>query len=188
MSFDIQKILGNFPGVPWSRYPNEKHLPGHNFTGANTNLDKRLINNIPTPDSIPINRVDQASMKHDIAYRDHDDKETRHQADKAMIHELDNIQNKTIRERIESALVKKILQTKVKLGMNINELRAVELHRRVKKIQQYRKVRCVKKDHIWIADLMIMPIDNGYKYILVIKDCFTKYTWGIALKNKKLKQ
>ena len=95
-------------------------------------------------------------MKHDIAYRDHDDKETRHQADKAMIHELDNIQNKTIRERIESALVKKLLQAKVKLGMNINELRAVELHRRVKKIQQYRKVRCVKKDHIWIADLMIM--------------------------------
>jgi len=32
---------------------------------------------------------------------------------------------------------------------------------------------------------MIMPIDNGYKYILVIKDCFTKYTWGIPLKNKK---
>jgi len=34
MSFDIQKILGNFGGAPWSRYPNEKHLPGHNFTGC----------------------------------------------------------------------------------------------------------------------------------------------------------
>jgi len=44
-----------------------------------------------------------------------------------MINELDNIQNKTIRERIKSALVKKVLQSKIKLGMNINELRAVEL-------------------------------------------------------------
>ena len=124
-------------------------------------------------------------MKHDIIYRDHKDLASRHQADQKIINELDNIQNKTIRERIESALVKKALQAKIKLGMNINELRAIELHRRVKKIQQYRKVRCVKKDHIWVADLMIMPIENGYKYILVIKDCFTKYTWDIPLKNKK---
>ena len=64
-------------------------------------------------------------MKHDIAYRDHDDKETRHDADKIMINELDNRQNKTIRERIESALVKKLLQAKVKLGMNINEINAL---------------------------------------------------------------
>ena len=30
---DIQKLLGNFPGIPGGRYAGEKHLPGHNFTG-----------------------------------------------------------------------------------------------------------------------------------------------------------
>ena len=101
MSFDIQKILGSFPGIPGGRYSGEKHLPGHNFTAPGTNLDKRLINNKPVLDSIPIYHVDQASMKHDIAYRDYDDKQSRHNADKIMIYELDNIQNKTIIERKE---------------------------------------------------------------------------------------
>ena len=64
---DFQKLLGKFPGLPWAKYKGEKHLPGHNFTGAQTNLDKRLINNQPVPGSEPINRVDAAAMRHDIA-------------------------------------------------------------------------------------------------------------------------
>ncbi|ESP02068.1 hypothetical protein LOTGIDRAFT_157209 [Lottia gigantea] len=32
-SGDIQKSLGSLPGFPWAKYPGEKHLPGHNYTG-----------------------------------------------------------------------------------------------------------------------------------------------------------
>ncbi|ESO91903.1 hypothetical protein LOTGIDRAFT_163263 [Lottia gigantea] len=35
-SGDIQKSLGSLPGFPWAKYPGEKHLPGHNFTGPET--------------------------------------------------------------------------------------------------------------------------------------------------------
>ena len=53
---DFQKLLGAFPGLPWAKHKGEKHLPGHNFTGAQTNLDKRLdANDNPLKDSFPIN-------------------------------------------------------------------------------------------------------------------------------------
>ncbi|ESP05596.1 hypothetical protein LOTGIDRAFT_152453 [Lottia gigantea] len=32
-SGDIQKSLSSLPGFPWAKYPGEKHLPGHNYTG-----------------------------------------------------------------------------------------------------------------------------------------------------------
>ena len=47
----------------------EMHLPGHNFNGPGTKLNKRL-----NPDgtakewSIPINRVDNAAYHHDLCY------------------------------------------------------------------------------------------------------------------------
>ncbi|ESO92993.1 hypothetical protein LOTGIDRAFT_162017 [Lottia gigantea] len=33
---DIKKSLGSLPGFPWAKYPGEKHLPGHNYTGPGT--------------------------------------------------------------------------------------------------------------------------------------------------------
>ena len=67
------------------------------------------MRNQPVPGSGPINRVDAAAMRHDIAYRDNKDLETRHAADRKMIQELDAIQNPTMRERFDRAIVKKAL-------------------------------------------------------------------------------
>ena len=67
---DIQRFSDKLPGLPWSRYPGEKHLFNHNFTGPGTRLDIRL-NSDDIPITKPINRVDAAALKHDILYRDH---------------------------------------------------------------------------------------------------------------------
>src|SRR6266853_5696750 len=54
----------------------ELHLPNHNYTGPGTRLDLRtttdpLTGEITPKDwSIPINKVDEASLKHDIKYFD----------------------------------------------------------------------------------------------------------------------
>ena len=113
---DIQKALENFPGFIWSKYSKEKHLPGHSYTGPGTRLDIRLDeNNNPKPGEEPINRVDAAAYRHDLAYRNHDLK-SRHAADKKMIQELDSIQNPSFRERIERMFVKKALQAKILFG------------------------------------------------------------------------
>ena len=29
---DLQKLSSHLPNFPWSKYPGEHHLPGHNFT------------------------------------------------------------------------------------------------------------------------------------------------------------
>ena len=38
---------------------------------------------------------------------------------------------------------------------------------------------------IWNADLIIMPQQNGYKYILTIMVDYTRYAWTVPLKDKK---
>ena len=66
------------------------HLPGHNFTGPGTKLNK-ILNPDGTPKewSMPINRVDNAAYHHDLCYFKHDDTKTRNEVcDKTMLGEL----------------------------------------------------------------------------------------------------
>jgi len=50
------------------------HLPGHNFTGPGANLDERLNqDNTPKSWSKPVNRLDDAAYRHDLAYAKHSD-------------------------------------------------------------------------------------------------------------------
>jgi hypothetical protein len=185
-ALDVQKFLGKIPlGFPWSKYPNEKHLPSHNFTGPNTNLEKRLDeNDNPLPDSKPFNRVDSAAYKHDLFYRDNTDLNARHNADREMIEELNNIQDPTFREKVERFFVTKALQTKLKLGAGVTEKEANELHKQLKKPRHLLKVKIFHKDNIWSSDLIEVPNDNGYKFILTVIYLYTKYAFAIPLKNK----
>ena len=116
---DLQKFITDKKiGFPWAKYKGELHLLNHNFTGPGTNLDKRLDENDNyLPGSKPVNRVDEASMRHDIAYRKaKDDLKLKHEADKIMIQELDNIPNPSIRERLERTIAKNMLKLKMKMG------------------------------------------------------------------------
>ena len=179
---DIQKFSENLPGLPWAKYPGEKHLFNHSFTGPGTRLDIRLNElDQPKPGELPINRIDQAALKHDIYYRDHSDVNERHFADLQMINELKNIPSPTFRERIERAIVIKILQTKMKFGQGI----ADELHHEFRKSKYLLKVKVFAKDDIWSADLVEMPKEGQFKYILTVIDLYTKYAWAEPLTDKK---
>ena len=77
-----------FKGLP------ELHLPGHQYCGPGTDLDKRLNpeTDEPWPKYKPINRVDEVCLRHDKAYRDSDAGiGTRHEADRKMLNELKQI-------------------------------------------------------------------------------------------------
>ena len=101
--------------LPWTRFSGEMHLPGHNFTGPGTKLDKRLnADGTPKRWSKPVNRVDDAAYRHDLAYAGTAD---RIAADRKMIKELDDISNPTLRERIERGVVRPILKAKVDFGI-----------------------------------------------------------------------
>lgn len=101
--------------------PFEMHLPGHNFTGPGTKLKKRLKpDGMPKSWSKPINRVDEASMHHDICYANNTDTETRNYlCDKNMLNELEGIYNPSLREKLDKSIVKNIIGSKMKLGFGI---------------------------------------------------------------------
>ena len=63
-------------------------LRRYNFCGPNTQLDRRLNHDGTTPQhwSKPINKIDEISLRHDIAYRD--GRGPRYEADEAMFREL----------------------------------------------------------------------------------------------------
>jgi hypothetical protein len=97
--------------------PGEKHLPGMRYCGPGTRLDLRLdIDGNPLPGNDPIDRVDKAAMKHDIAYSKHDDLRHRNQADKEMLKDLINIEQPTCRERFERCIVIPIMFVKRVIG------------------------------------------------------------------------
>ena len=58
--------------------PFEMHLPGNNFTGPGTKLNKRLNPDLtPKKWSKPINRIDKAAYHHDLCYLKNNDTATR---------------------------------------------------------------------------------------------------------------
>lgn len=101
----------------------EMHLPGHNFTGPGTKLEKRLYPDFtPKPWSKPFNKVDEISMHHDICYSKNKNSKTRRICDTKMIEELDNIENPDIRERIDRTIVKPFIWGKQKLGLGLKKV------------------------------------------------------------------
>ena len=94
-------------------------------------------NDIPVPGQEPFNAVDAISMRHDICYRDHGDtKGGKHDCDDIMLKELDVLEPKNIREKIDKRLVKSIIGVKRKLGLGVIEWSdplTNELHKSVRK-------------------------------------------------------
>ena len=93
----------------------ELYLPGYNYCGLFTKLDERLARGDEA-----VNKLDAWYKQHDTFYRDHKDTKEKHIADR----ELANIANErmhardaSIGEKINSALVKTITNSKVALGM-----------------------------------------------------------------------
>jgi len=70
--------------------PFEMHMPGHDFTGPGTKLNKRLNEDMtPKAWSKPVNRVDNAAYHHDICYVENKDTKTRNEVcNKNMLTEL----------------------------------------------------------------------------------------------------
>ena len=109
--FDITNVLNTV-------LPFEKHLPGMNYCGPGTDLNLKLKKDGMTPRKgfEPVDRVDEAALKHDIKYLQSDDLRHRNRADKEMLRELKSIQNPTCRERMERMIVVPLMSIKQWVG------------------------------------------------------------------------
>lgn len=63
----------------------------------------------------------------------------------------------------------------------------VELHKPTRKPKQYRQILSNDKDAIWSIDLVHLrpyaEFNDGYQYILVAVDIFTRYAWAVATRR-----
>lgn len=111
----LNRVINNLPF--------EMHLPGHNFTGPGTKLNKRLNPDLtPKEWSKPVNRVDNAAYHHDVCYLKHKDIETRNKVcDSKMINDLNDIVNPSLRERLDRSIVDKIIGSKMRFGMGMGK-------------------------------------------------------------------
>src|SRR5213596_2074182 len=90
------------------------------YCGPGTRLDLNLNEDgTPKPGCEPVDRVDEAALRHDLAYSRHDDLRNRNKADKVMMQELLKIPNPTCRERFETCCVLPILFIKRAIGSSI---------------------------------------------------------------------
>jgi len=106
-----------------NKLPFELPLPGHNFTGPGTRLDKRLNPDLtPKNWSNPINRVDTAAYHHDVCYAKKYNRKTRNEiCDKQMIQQLDGINKPSLRERLDRSIVRNLINAKVNLGLRLKK-------------------------------------------------------------------
>lgn len=110
-NIDIHALIGKLPKPEkgWT-------LPKHKYTGPWNPLHKQLDEkDNPRPGQEPYNQVDGIAMRHDICYRDHEN--DKHGCDRQMINELSNMKPNGFREKIDSAFVKGVIGTKLKLGL-----------------------------------------------------------------------
>ena len=94
------------------------HLPGYNYAGPFTELDKRLNpDGTPKPGFEPKNEIDRVAMEHDKCYAKYSDTGNRNNiCDKKMLQELDAYQPKGFREKLDKTIVKGAIGAKYKLG------------------------------------------------------------------------
>lgn len=91
----------------------EWHIPGMNFCGPGTDLNKRLnADGTPKPSSLPVDRIDEAALKHDKFYDNHHGMTERLKADKQMLDEINDIGNPTCRECLERIIVNVVFHAK----------------------------------------------------------------------------
>src|SRR5271156_6056156 len=171
------------------RYPGEKHVFGANFAGVGTRTDLRLdpITGEPYEWSKPINAIDATALDHDRAYdMFHGNKYGEHIADRMMVKQLDAIPYSLLTpyEKVQKFLVRNAINAKQKLGLGVSEQDAHEMHHKIVRNFPRRSVIVHNIDDIWSADLVEMPKDKTYHYILTVIDVFSKYAWAIPLKNK----
>ena len=187
-AMDIHKLIGKLP-----RPKRGFVLPSHKYTGPYNPLKEQLdANDNPLPGQEPFNSVDAISLRHDICYRD----KNKHLCDDKMLQDLEELDPKDLRERLDKGFVKTVIGVKRKMGWGIDVPETItwtselanELHKPIRHKFPRRRVFAKKANDIWAADLIEMiPYsrqNKGYKYLLTVIDIFSKYGWIIPLKRK----
>ncbi|XP_018574453.1 uncharacterized protein LOC108913387 [Anoplophora glabripennis] len=102
-----------------NKLPIELHIPGYNFCGPGTKLEKRLARG-----DTGINPLDNACLAHDISYSDSSNIEDRHKADRILEQRAwERVKSKdaSFGEKTAAWAVANAMKVKTKLGMGLQK-------------------------------------------------------------------
>ncbi|KAJ8911233.1 hypothetical protein NQ315_012220 [Exocentrus adspersus] len=114
-----------------NKLPLEIHLPGYQYCGPGTKLEKRLARGDPGK-----NPLDKLCKQHDVAYKDSNDLTSRHKADYSLeLGAWDIVKSKdaSVGEKASAWLVTNIMKLKRKLGMGCGQRPRAPTRRHKKK-------------------------------------------------------
>ena len=171
MGVDIHKVIGKIP----FKLKRGFVLPKHRFTGLCNLLHLQLnSNDRPLPGQEPYNAVDAIAMRHDICYRDNENRKA--DCDRKMLAELNALTPRGRREKVDKQLARGIIGLKHRLGMVMHwsSQLADELHNPARRRFQKRSVYAKQVDDIWTADLVdtspYARSNSDYKYLPTVID------------------
>lgn len=146
--------------------PFELHIPGYQFCGPGTRLQKRIARG-----ERGINKLDNACMYHDIAYDNSKSLQDRHKADIQLINMAKqrlNSKDATKGEKIASWLVKNAMKTKVKLGGGVRNFKGLirKMKSQLKKYKPKSNKEAIKL--MYLAAKKIIPKNCAMKLPRVI--------------------
>ncbi|KYN14634.1 hypothetical protein ALC57_13141 [Trachymyrmex cornetzi] len=119
--------------------PFELHIPGYQFCGPGTRLEKRLARG-----DRGINPLDAACREHDVAYSHSNDLTERHAADNILAEKARKritASGSTLRERVAATTVWAAMKAKTKIGMGLKTKKTRSKRILASKRERYRKSR-----------------------------------------------
>lgn len=122
----INRLIGKLPF--------ELHIPGYNYCGPGTKLEKRLKRG-----DKGVNKVDEVCKKHDIDYSNAKNDEDIKKADRKMIENLDKLENLNLNEKMGKTICKTGLKAKQVFGGNINDIYCI-------RCKQFTKSKNIKEE------------------------------------------
>ena len=108
---DVHKLIGKLP-KPKGGFT----LPSHKYTGPYNPLEKQLdANDQPLPGQEPYNQIDVIALKHDICYRDNNNKQGKLKCDKDILNSLSKTKTKVYENRLIKSLYKQQWEQNINL-------------------------------------------------------------------------
>ena len=196
----MNKIVNKFL-LAGDKFMPEMHLKQPGFTysacGPFTKNKERIQKFKETGDTSYIykNELDKACFQHDMAYGDFKDLAKRTIADKVLRNKAFKIANDQEYDGYQRGLapmIYKFSDKKTKRsGITNNKQNtqsANELHKRIIRKFEKRKVYSSFRDNVWGADLADMQLlsnfNKGFRFLLRVIDIYSKYARVTPLKDK----
>lgn len=129
MSIGTSRIGAGILNRAINALPFELHIPGYQFCGPGTRLEKRLARG-----DQGVNRLDAACREHDIAYSRSNDLSDRHAADQILAdraRERITARDSTLGERAAASAIWAAMKAKTKLGMGMRKRKRTVRKKRI---------------------------------------------------------